>query len=375
MLMPGPTIRPAHSRWWSRNGGCAARAASAAMRLRQLPWQPDLAQDFCANMVKRGMNLHRLAGLDRSGERALVEIIELTADRHAMRQARHRDVATHELIGEVMRGGLTLDRGVEREQHLFDARRASALDQLGDRPVSRPHAVEPRERAANHVIEPVEHASALERPEIADLLDHADQRAVAALVPAQRARVDGIDVATGLAGHDAIMRFGERGGERREQLLLLLDEMQRRASGGAGAEARQTCEQLDEALDLGAGGNPRHHPRPSAKKLGRAGDASPLPWRERVRERERGMVRKSESKTPLSRKGPATSRIIRTASGLEAEAVPRSGLSSSPATAARPWPWRRYGLRRSGPPGSRPPPALPETDRSSPRRDRPCRSP
>ena len=54
------------------------------------------------------------------------------------------------------------------------------------------------------------------------------------------------------------MRLGERRGKRGEKLLLLLDEMQRRAARRTRAETRQTRQQLDEALDLGACGNPRH---------------------------------------------------------------------------------------------------------------------
>src|SRR5512141_3388489 len=54
------------------------------------------------------------------------------------------------------------------------------------------------------------------------------------------------------------MSFGERGGEWSKKLLLLLDEVQRSAARRAGAEARQACQQLDEALDLGACGSPRH---------------------------------------------------------------------------------------------------------------------
>ena len=48
--------------------------------------------------------LHGFAGFKRGGEGALVEIIELAANRHAMREPRDRDVAAGELIHQVMRG-------------------------------------------------------------------------------------------------------------------------------------------------------------------------------------------------------------------------------------------------------------------------------
>ena len=95
--------------------------------------------------------------------------------------------AACELVHQIMRGRLALDGRVQREQHLFDLRIARPLDQLGDGEILGADAVERRERAAEHVIEPVEHGGALERPEIADLLDHADERAVARVVAAERA--------------------------------------------------------------------------------------------------------------------------------------------------------------------------------------------
>ena len=45
----------------------------------------------------------------------------------------------------------------------------------------------------------------------------------------------------------------QRGGERRHQLLALLDEMQRRAPRRARPEPRQPGQELDQALDLGSG--------------------------------------------------------------------------------------------------------------------------
>jgi hypothetical protein len=51
---------------------------------------------------------------DRSGQCALVKIIEFTADRHAMCEARYAHIAVTQQIGDVMRGGLSIDRGVER---------------------------------------------------------------------------------------------------------------------------------------------------------------------------------------------------------------------------------------------------------------------
>ena len=57
--------------------------------------------------------LHRLAGLDRCRKGALVEIVELAADRHAMGEARDGD-SRPASVGQVMRRRLALDGGVQR---------------------------------------------------------------------------------------------------------------------------------------------------------------------------------------------------------------------------------------------------------------------
>ena len=47
---------------------------------------------------------------DRRRQRALVEIVELAADRHAMREPRHLHVRVAQQVGDVVRGGLPIDR-------------------------------------------------------------------------------------------------------------------------------------------------------------------------------------------------------------------------------------------------------------------------
>src|SRR6185437_8398206 len=201
---------------------------------------------------------HRLTGFDGGGERALVEIIELAPDRHAMGEARDGDVCASELVHQVMCGGLALDRRVQREQHLFDLRIARPLDQLGDAQILGAYAVERRQRAAEHVIKPVEHAGALERPEVSHLLHHTDERAVARRIAAERARALRVDVAANLASEDGVARLGKRRCEGDKQLLLLLDERKRSAPCRTGTKPRQSCQQLDQPLDLRPCCYPRH---------------------------------------------------------------------------------------------------------------------
>ena len=79
--------------------------------------------------------LKRRAGADRGCEGALVEVIEFAADRHPVGKPRHRDTSIAEQIGDVVRGGLAVDRGVEGEDELFDLRRMGTRDQRVDRQI------------------------------------------------------------------------------------------------------------------------------------------------------------------------------------------------------------------------------------------------
>src|SRR4029078_392040 len=75
--------------------------------------------------------LHRPPALDGGGQRAFVQVVERAAHRHALGNPADNQAVALQLLGEVMRGRLALDRGVEREQHLSHGR-YSPLDQLAD---------------------------------------------------------------------------------------------------------------------------------------------------------------------------------------------------------------------------------------------------
>ena len=108
-------------------------------------------------------------------------------------------------------------------------------------------------RAAEHVIARANRAGALQRPEIGDRLDDDEHIRVAPLIAADRAGIERIDIAAVRADEDLLARGLHRVGERRQQFLALADEMQRGAARRARAEARQARQQLDQALDFGAG--------------------------------------------------------------------------------------------------------------------------
>ena len=197
--------------------------------------------------------LERRALPHRRGERAVVEIVELAADRHAMGETRHLDRVGAEQLGDVMRGGLAVDRGIDGEHDLLDAALGDPRHQARQIEVVRPDAVERRQRAAEHVIAPARRVGALQRPEIADQFDDDQDRAVAPLVGADRAGVARVDVAAHRADDDLLVGDAHRLGERPEQRFALADQMQRGAPRRARAQARQAREQLDQPLDFGPG--------------------------------------------------------------------------------------------------------------------------
>ena len=98
------------------------------------------------------------------------------------------------------------------------------------------------------MIRPLEGRRAFQRPQVGNVLNDADHRTVTALIGADSTRVGRIQVAAGAAGANRYRRICHRGGERLEQDVFALDQMQRGAAGRSRAEPRQLCQQLDQPL-------------------------------------------------------------------------------------------------------------------------------
>ena len=132
-------------------------------------------------------------------------IVKLTANRHAMGQPRDGKRQGCQHVGNIMRGCLPLDRGVGCQNNLAHA---VGLQRAAGRQGStlRPDTVQSRQRAAQHMIAPVQGFGTLKRPQIADIFHHADNRTVAARVGANGARVLRVDIAANIAGFYGIAR-------------------------------------------------------------------------------------------------------------------------------------------------------------------------
>jgi hypothetical protein len=101
------------------------------------------------------------------------------------------------------------------------------------------------------VVAPGIGGGALDRPEIGDVLDDAEEAGVALAVAADRAGIAGVEIATDAARLDGVGRGRQRRREGLQQALALLEEMQRGAARRARPQPGQLGEELDEALDLG----------------------------------------------------------------------------------------------------------------------------
>src|SRR6185312_7365401 len=98
-----------------------------------------------------------------------------------------------------MRGGLAIDGGIERENDFAHLRLMGARDERVDTEILRADAIERRQRAAEHVIASTGGVRPLQRPEIGDVRNDHDDRAVAARIGAYGARILRIDIAASLA--------------------------------------------------------------------------------------------------------------------------------------------------------------------------------
>src|SRR6266853_288747 len=100
--------------------------------------------------------------LQRSGQGAVVEVVELAADRHTLSEPRHLDPMTGDALGDIMCGGLALDRGIERQDKLLAG--LQPPDEAVDVEILGPHPVDRRQGSAEHVITAPESPGAFQCP-------------------------------------------------------------------------------------------------------------------------------------------------------------------------------------------------------------------
>ncbi len=87
------------------------------------------------------------------------------------------------------------------------------VDQAADSEVFRPDPVERRQPAAEHMVAPGEQPRAIERPQVRDILHHAQAARIPPRIGTDPARVLRVDVAAGLALDQPLLHLGQRGDE------------------------------------------------------------------------------------------------------------------------------------------------------------------
>src|SRR5918995_4753992 len=98
-------------------------------------------------------------------------------------------------------------------------------------------AVERRERAAENVVQAAEFARALHRDEVDRLLDDADERVIAACVPADRADLVLGQVPALLAEAHSLLDVLDRRGERERLVFGTLEQVECKPVGRTRADA------------------------------------------------------------------------------------------------------------------------------------------
>ena len=113
--------------------------------------------------------LDRAAGLDGTPKRKLVGILQVAAHGQAARQTRHLNTQRLDGTGEVARRGLALDIGVGGDNDLVDILVTQARQQLADMQLLGADFVHGADHAAQHVVQAMIAARALD-PEDVDML-------------------------------------------------------------------------------------------------------------------------------------------------------------------------------------------------------------
>ena len=184
---------------------------------------------------------------------AVIEEVELSADGHAVGEARDAHAVRFDVVGDVMRRRLPIDSRVHGEDDFGDCALVYALNQGGDIEIFRADALQRGKCAAQNVIASAKSARAFHRPEIGDILHHAELCGVASLTRADMARVHHINIGADRAGLHTIRDREHCFCERAQKCVAFLDQRERGTAGGAWAEAGELGKAGDELFNLGTG--------------------------------------------------------------------------------------------------------------------------
>src|SRR5204863_10049894 len=105
-------------------------------------------------------------------------------------ETRGTDTERAKLLCDVKCSGFALDVWVRGDDYLSHRAALNPPQQAADVDLLRPHALQRRERAEQHVKHTLEVARLLDGRNVERLFDHANQRRIAPRVAAEHARID-----------------------------------------------------------------------------------------------------------------------------------------------------------------------------------------
>ncbi len=117
--------------------------------------------------------------LQRSADRHLVRVLEVSAHRKTARETSYPYPASGEQLRDVHRRRLAFEIRIRREDELLDPAATYARDQLRDLQIIGPYAVHGRDRAVQDVVTALVLTGPFDGEDIERLLDHAHEAAVA----------------------------------------------------------------------------------------------------------------------------------------------------------------------------------------------------
>ena len=116
----------------------------------------------------------RFACAQGRADGAIIEIVQFSADGHALGQRCQARGAVSQRIGDIMGGGLAVDGGVQRQNYLARGLILHAAGEFGDAQLLGADGIKRRKRAAQDVIAALARAGPLHRPKIGDVFNHAN---------------------------------------------------------------------------------------------------------------------------------------------------------------------------------------------------------
>ena len=185
---------------------------------------------------------------ERPAEGHLVGVLQVAPDRQAAGEPRDPRPAA-QAVGQIGGGRLAGHGRVGRQEHLGHTAGLDSRDELGDPQVLGVDAVDRRERPAEDVVEAAVLVRPFQRDQVGRILDHADQRPVAAGVGADRAQRPLRQVAALGARPDPLLHLADRVGQREGVGLRGLEQVERQPLGRAPADAGQAGELDDQVVD------------------------------------------------------------------------------------------------------------------------------